>query len=55
MINEIDKYSDIDVNDVPHAEGSVFTGDSFKKSDFKEERDQFLNEKQLQHDVIRNF
>ena len=52
MINEIDKYSDIDVNDVPHAEGSVFTGDSFKKSDFKEERDKFLNEKQLQHDNL---
>jgi len=52
MTNDIDKYSDIGVNEVPHAEGCVFTGDLFEKSECKEDRDKFLSDKQNQHDVL---
>lgn len=50
MMNEIDKYSDIGVNDVPQASGRVFTSE-MAENERKENKDYILD-KQREHDVL---
>lgn len=46
MTNDVEKYSDICVDDVPCAEGKVFVSDN------KEEREKFLNDMQGKYSVL---
>ena len=46
MTNDVEKYSDICIDDVPRAEGKVFV------SEDKEEREKFLNDMQGKYSVL---